>query len=129
MATNTLPGFTRRESYSTPLTPGSPLRARTSAPSSTCWKVIAQNYMARGPQAWPRSGDRMQPTALPELAEGAQALGKKLQVYKPRGAEEEVGRHLSAVTNGTFPDSPLGVKLLVCPLQPARPNSVARNAK
>src|ERR1700719_1064632 len=48
MATNTHPGFTRRESYPTLLTPGSPLCARTSAPSSTCWKVIAQNYMARG---------------------------------------------------------------------------------
>jgi len=26
----------------------SPLCARTSAPSSTCWKVIAENYMALG---------------------------------------------------------------------------------
>src|ERR1039458_7278195 len=44
MATNTHPGLTRRESYSTPLTLGSPLWARTSAPSSRCWKVIAGNY-------------------------------------------------------------------------------------
>src|SRR5260370_35423995 len=44
MATNTDPGLTRRESYSTPLTLGSPLWARTSAPSSRCWKVIAGNY-------------------------------------------------------------------------------------
>src|SRR5580704_2920462 len=51
MATNTHPGFTRRESYSTLLTSGSPLCARTSAPSSTCWKVIAQNYMARALRA------------------------------------------------------------------------------
>src|ERR1700683_4110936 len=42
MATNAVPGLTRRESYSTPLTPGSPFWARTSAPSSRCWKVIAR---------------------------------------------------------------------------------------
>src|SRR5580658_4163984 len=46
MATNRHPSFTRRESYSTLLTSGFPLCARISAPSSRCWKVIAQNYMA-----------------------------------------------------------------------------------
>src|SRR3981081_1913571 len=46
MAPTKHPGFTRRESYSTALTAGSPLCARISAPSSSCWKVTAENYMA-----------------------------------------------------------------------------------
>src|SRR6266576_3050759 len=40
IATKTLPGPTRRESYSTPVTGGLPLCESTSAPSSSCWKVI-----------------------------------------------------------------------------------------
>ena len=40
MATKTVPGRTRRESYSTPATPGFPLWERTSAPCRSCWKVI-----------------------------------------------------------------------------------------
>src|SRR5579863_1964950 len=48
IATKAQPGFTRRESYSTLVTLGSPLRLRSSAPSSRCWKVIARNYRARG---------------------------------------------------------------------------------
>src|SRR5437879_8509383 len=54
MATKTVPGLTRRESYSTLLTPGSPLCARISAPSSNCWKVIVGNYMAQEPQEAPQ---------------------------------------------------------------------------
>src|SRR6266403_2055858 len=40
MATKTVPGRTRRESYSTPATAGFPLSERTSAPCRSCWKVI-----------------------------------------------------------------------------------------
>src|SRR5208282_1434771 len=40
MATKTVPGRTRRESYSTPATPGFPLWERTSAPCRSCWNVI-----------------------------------------------------------------------------------------
>src|SRR5215831_5487374 len=47
MATKMHPGFTLRESYSTLTTPGFPLLDKTSAPSSSCSKVIARNYRAR----------------------------------------------------------------------------------
>src|ERR1017187_4670853 len=40
MATKTVPGRTRRESYSTPATAGFPLCERTSAPCRSCWNVI-----------------------------------------------------------------------------------------
>src|ERR1700687_5398526 len=40
MATKTVPGCTRRESYSTPATAGLPLWERTSAPCRSCWNVI-----------------------------------------------------------------------------------------
>src|SRR5208337_429045 len=40
MATKTVPGRTRRESYSTPATAGFPLWERTSAPCRSCWNVI-----------------------------------------------------------------------------------------
>src|SRR5258708_4657902 len=51
MATKTVPGPTRRESYSTPLTGGLPLELplweSTSAPSRSCWKVIGVDYIRR----------------------------------------------------------------------------------
>src|SRR5271157_1850100 len=40
MATKTVPGRTRRESYSTPATAAFPLWERTSAPCRSCWNVI-----------------------------------------------------------------------------------------
>src|SRR5580704_9897658 len=47
IATKTDPGFTWRESYSTPVTSGFPLWLRNSAPSRRCWKVIGWNYRVR----------------------------------------------------------------------------------
>src|SRR3954462_8145135 len=44
IATNTQPGLTRRESYSTPVTSGFPLWLRNSTPSIRFWKVIRRNY-------------------------------------------------------------------------------------
>src|SRR6266849_10380446 len=46
MATNTSPGFTRRESYSNQLTLGLPLWVRISAPRRSWRKFIASNYRA-----------------------------------------------------------------------------------
>src|SRR5207248_4757725 len=46
IATNRLPFFTRRESYSTAVTDAFPLWDNTSVPSRSCWKVICLNYMA-----------------------------------------------------------------------------------
>src|ERR1035438_5497994 len=50
MATNTFPGCTRRESYSTPVTCGFPLWARISTPSSRARKVIAVIVLQVGKQ-------------------------------------------------------------------------------
>src|SRR5580765_2538766 len=47
MATNASPRFTRRESYSIPLTSGFPLWERTSAPYRSCWKFMAVNYRVK----------------------------------------------------------------------------------
>ena len=102
MATNTHPGFTRRESYSTALTAGSPLCARISAPSSSCWKVTAENYMAVLTRHRARSSDW----------------------YSTR--EARIG---SSVTKGTFRSVADGVKLLTWPQEQALPNTVARSAK
>src|ERR1019366_1478132 len=40
IATKTVPGRARRESYSTPATAGFPLCERTSAPCRSCWNVM-----------------------------------------------------------------------------------------
>src|SRR5208282_90086 len=62
MATKTVPGRTRRESYSTPATAGFPLCERTSAPCKSCWNVIAAIITssvgvspAHRPSRWHRS--------------------------------------------------------------------------
>jgi len=51
MARTKTPGFTRREAYSHHSHPGPRFARGTSAPSSNCWKVIAQNYMYGQQQA------------------------------------------------------------------------------
>jgi hypothetical protein len=38
----------------------------------------------------PRSGERLQPRACPELVEGAQALGRKEKLISPGGAKENI---------------------------------------
>src|SRR5947207_14913497 len=50
IATNTFPGFTRRESYSTPVTGGFPLCAETSTPSRSSRKFIAVIVLESGKQ-------------------------------------------------------------------------------
>src|SRR5207244_4260767 len=76
MATNTHPGLTRRESYSTLLTLRSPVWLRTSAPSRRCWKVIARNYRPPRICAWPLRALFPGRWALPRsfLAGGQRAL-------------------------------------------------------
>src|SRR5581483_4051067 len=51
MATNTCPGFTRRESYSTPVTGGLPLWARTSAPCRRSRNIIKAIVLQVGKQS------------------------------------------------------------------------------
>src|SRR5580700_3051549 len=154
MATNTHPGFTRRESYSTLLTSGSPLCARTSAPSSTCWKVIAQNYMVRAlrarlrnsqPETTARERKKLpmvdgwwpieKSEACAEASNPQSALENQpwIREHTPDGATvlkpNPVVIPNLVVTKGTFPISRFSATLLPCPPGPAPPNFVAASAK
>ena len=45
-------------------------------------------FAASAPEEQPRSGERMQPTACPEPAEGAQAVGQCVNRSSPEGAKD-----------------------------------------